>query len=74
MATTKQNNDSGSIFTADLSLAYKPPNTPFKRFIWRWRMLFESTFALSMFEGWEKILIGTFYPQTRLESFKLTGG
>ncbi|KAN0131733.1 hypothetical protein V8E53_010575 [Lactarius tabidus] len=57
MATTKQNNDSGSIFAADLGLVYKPPNTPFKRFIWRWRMLFESTFALSMFEGWEKILI-----------------
>ncbi|KAI9457616.1 hypothetical protein BJY52DRAFT_1271838 [Lactarius psammicola] len=25
--------------------------------MWRWRMLFESTFALSMLEGWEKILV-----------------
>ena len=74
MATTKRNNDSGSVFPADLSLVYRPPNTPFKRFIWRWRMLFESTFALSMFEGWEKILIGTSCPWTLLESFNLTGG
>lgn len=74
MATTKQSNDSGSIFSADLSLSYKAPNTPFKRFIWRWRMLFESTFALSMFEGWEKVLIGMCCPQTLLESFNLTGG
>ncbi|KAF8269454.1 hypothetical protein EI94DRAFT_1574159 [Lactarius quietus] len=57
MATTKQNNDGGPIFAADLGLVYRPPNTPFRRFIWRKRMLFESTFALSMFEGWEKILI-----------------
>lgn len=57
MATTKQNDDSVPSFAMDLALVYKPPKSPFRRFIWRWRMLFESTFALSMFEGWEKILI-----------------
>jgi hypothetical protein len=55
---TTTNDGNGAIFAKDLGLVYKPPNTPFRRFIWRWRMLFESTFVLSMFEGWEKILIG----------------
>jgi Small subunit of serine palmitoyltransferase-like len=58
----RKDNDDGattSLFTMDLSLAYKPPHSTFKRFIWRWRMWFESTFALSMFEGWEKILTRT---------------
>jgi Small subunit of serine palmitoyltransferase-like len=51
-----------SLFTTDLSLVYKPPRSGFRRFIWRWRMRFESTFALSLFEGWEKILVGTSNP------------
>ncbi|KAI0288328.1 hypothetical protein BC826DRAFT_882640, partial [Russula brevipes] len=36
---------------------YRPPSSAFRRFIWKWRMWFESTLALSMLEGWEKILI-----------------
>ena len=64
MATTKQNADSTPSFATDLALVYKPPKTTFRHFIWRWRMLFESTFALSMFEGWEKILIGMSRPDT----------
>ncbi|KAI9429025.1 hypothetical protein H4582DRAFT_387163 [Lactarius indigo] len=55
MATTKRNDDSAPTFSPDLALVYKPPNS--RRFIWHWRMLFESTFALSMLEGWEKILV-----------------
>ncbi|KAI0275841.1 hypothetical protein BGY98DRAFT_920087 [Russula aff. rugulosa BPL654] len=56
---TKQykNERSASILTPDLSLVYKPPRSATRRFFWRWRILFESTFALTMFEGWEKILI-----------------
>ncbi|KAI0300109.1 hypothetical protein B0F90DRAFT_1619562, partial [Multifurca ochricompacta] len=46
-----------SLFATDLALVYKPPHSSFSHFIWRWRVRFESTFALSMFEGWEKILI-----------------
>jgi hypothetical protein len=63
MTTTKHNDDTPS-FATDLALVYKPPKTTLRHFIWRWRMLFESTFALSMFEGWEKILIGTSCPDT----------
>jgi len=66
MATTKQNdNDEGdaSLFSADLSLVYRPPRSALRQFLWRWRMCFESTFALSMFEGWEKILIGASPPR-----------
>ena len=58
MATTKQNDDD-AIFATDLRLVYTPPKSTVRHIIWRWLMLFESTFALSMFEGWEKILIGT---------------
>jgi hypothetical protein len=60
---TEKNVDANtSLFTTDLGLVYKPPRSGFRRFIWRRRMWFESTFALSMFEGWEKILVGTSHP------------
>ncbi|KAH9027278.1 hypothetical protein EDB84DRAFT_1563456 [Lactarius hengduanensis] len=59
MATTKRNDDSAPIFAKDLGLVYKPPSSSSRRFIWHCRMLFESTFALSMLEGWEKILVVT---------------
>ena len=61
---TKQNikERGASILAADLSLVYKPPRSATRRFFWKWRIMFESTFALTMFEGWEKILIGTSSP------------
>ncbi len=63
MATKQKSDDRGaSVFATDLNLTYKPPRSPIRRFFWRWRTLFESTFALSMFEGWEKILIGASSP------------
>jgi hypothetical protein len=60
MATKQQNiNERGaSILATDFSLVYKPPRSSIRRFFWRWRIVFESTFALTMCEGWEKILIG----------------
>jgi len=65
MATKQNDNDEGdaSLFSADLSLIYRPPRSTLRQFLWRWRMCFESTFALSMFEGWEKILIGASPPR-----------
>jgi Small subunit of serine palmitoyltransferase-like len=62
MATKqREDNDDAStpLFTTDLGLVYKPPRSAFRRFFWRWRICFESTLALSMFEGWEKFLIRT---------------
>lgn len=57
---TKQNvkEQGASILATDMTLVYKPPRSATRRFFWRWRILFESTFALTMVEGWEKILIG----------------
>ncbi|KAH9991986.1 hypothetical protein BJV74DRAFT_771913 [Russula compacta] len=40
-----------------MGLHYEPPRSALQCFFWRWRMCFESTFALSMFEGWEKIFV-----------------
>ena len=68
MVTTEHNDDSAPSFAMDLALVYKPPKTAIRHFIWRWRMVIESTFALSMCEGWEKILIGTSCTQTQLET------
>ncbi|KAK8864441.1 hypothetical protein IAR55_001690 [Kwoniella newhampshirensis] len=34
-----------------------PPPPGFKRTLWRWSVIFESTFALSMMQPWEKGLI-----------------
>jgi hypothetical protein len=61
---TKQNSDarSASLTGTDYTLVYKPPRSAIRRFFWRWRILFESTFALSMVEAWEKILIGASPP------------
>ena len=44
-------------FPMDLSLAYRPPRSPLRRFFWRWQICFETIFALSVMETWEKILI-----------------
>jgi len=63
MAAKQNINERGaSILGTDSSLVYKPPRSATRRFFWRWRILFESTFALTMCEGWEKILIGAFSP------------
>jgi len=60
MATKQHDDDRDvSLFSTDLSLVYTPPRSSFRRFLWGWRISFESTFALSMFEGWEKIVVGT---------------
>jgi hypothetical protein len=57
MATRQRQDDGGvSVFATDPG--YRPPSSAFRRFIWKWRMWFESTLALSMLEGWEKVLIG----------------
>jgi hypothetical protein len=71
MATKQNDNDEGdaSLFSADLSLVYRPPRSTLRQFLWRWRMFFESTFALSMFEGWEKILIGASSPRLEDDVF-----
>jgi hypothetical protein len=63
MATKQSNNDRGaSLLAADLALVYTPPRSALRHFFWKWRVRFESTFALSMFEGWEKILVGASSP------------
>ena len=40
----------------DFSFTEKPEGA-IAQFFWRWRIWFESTFALSMLEPWEKILL-----------------
>lgn len=56
---TKRNVDRGaSLLGTDTTLVYKPPRSALHHFFWKKRMCFEATFALSMFEGWEKILLG----------------
>ena len=65
---TKQNDDddrAAYLLSPELKLDYKPPHSALRLFFWRWRMWFECTFALSMFEGWEKILVGAFPPPVR---------
>ena len=37
--------------------SYRRPDTVIGGFIWRWKIWFETTFALSMLERWEKIFI-----------------
>jgi hypothetical protein len=37
---------------------YRPPKSALGAFLWRRRMWFEATFALSMLEPWEKVLVG----------------
>jgi hypothetical protein len=63
MATNQSDDDRGaSILPKGLPLVYRPPRSPLLRFFWKWQIRFEATFALSMLEGWEKILIGTSPP------------
>jgi hypothetical protein len=63
---TKQNIDDergvSILAAADFSLVYKPPRSATRRFFWKWRIMFEATFALTMLEGWEKFIIGAFSP------------
>jgi hypothetical protein len=59
MATTQSNSDRGAPLMA---LLYKPPRSSIRRFFWRGQIWVESTFALSMLEGWEKILLGASPP------------
>ena len=40
-----------------LALPYRPPESPVGAFLWRKRVWFESTFALTMLQPWEKVLI-----------------
>lgn len=39
------------------ALPYQPPRSAAGVFLWRRRVWFETTFALSMLEPWEKVLI-----------------
>ncbi|KAG8678495.1 hypothetical protein FRC09_019790 [Ceratobasidium sp. 395] len=43
--------------TSLVSSLSRTPSSAIKRFLWRRQIWFESTFALSMLEPWEKILI-----------------
>ncbi|CAE7067242.1 unnamed protein product [Rhizoctonia solani] len=43
--------------TSLVSNLSRRPSSVVKRFLWRRQIWFESTFALSMLEPWEKILI-----------------
>ncbi|KAI1792222.1 hypothetical protein LXA43DRAFT_349852 [Ganoderma leucocontextum] len=40
-----------------LQLPYRPPRSLIGKFLWRWRIWVEVTFALSMLEPWEKFLV-----------------
>ncbi|KAH9830208.1 uncharacterized protein C8Q71DRAFT_717316 [Rhodofomes roseus] len=40
-----------------ITIPYRPPTSPFGAFIWRKRMLFETTIGLCLLETWEKILM-----------------
>ncbi|PVF93302.1 hypothetical protein CPB86DRAFT_715759 [Serendipita vermifera] len=40
---------------------YPPPKSAVGRFFWRKKMWVEATFALSMLERWEKILVVTLF-------------
>jgi hypothetical protein len=39
---------------------YKPPKSALAAFFWRRKLWFESTFALSMLEPWEKMMLSPF--------------
>lgn len=41
-----------------LELPYRAPKSAFGRFLWKWRLWVEVTFALSMLQPWEKVLVG----------------
>jgi len=40
-----------------LELPYRAPDNFLGTFLWKWRLWFETTFALSMLQPWEKVLI-----------------
>ena len=40
-----------------LALPYRPPESPVGAFLWRKRVWFESTFALTMLQPWEKLCL-----------------
>ncbi|THH20822.1 hypothetical protein EUX98_g8506 [Antrodiella citrinella] len=40
-----------------LELPYRAPDNFIGSLLWRWRLWFEATFALSMLQPWEKVLI-----------------
>ncbi|KZT06642.1 uncharacterized protein LAESUDRAFT_653110 [Laetiporus sulphureus 93-53] len=42
-------------------LPYRPPRSALGAFVWRRRMWLETTFALSMMEPWEKVLVACFF-------------
>ncbi|PCH42008.1 hypothetical protein WOLCODRAFT_73456 [Wolfiporia cocos MD-104 SS10] len=43
-----------------LALPYKPPRNALAAFAWRRRVWLETTFALSMMQPWEKVLVACF--------------
>lgn len=42
-----------------LALPYRPPESSLGAYIWRKRLWFETTFALSMMQPWEKFVLCT---------------
>ena len=42
-----------------VELPYRPPKHPLAAFLWRQRLLLETTFGLSVLEPWEKVLTRT---------------
>lgn len=42
-----------------LALPYRPPESSLGAYLWRKRLWFETTFALSMLQPWEKVLLLT---------------
>ncbi|KAK7689578.1 hypothetical protein QCA50_007370 [Cerrena zonata] len=42
-----------------LELPYRAPKSAFGTLIWKWRLWIEVTFALSMLQPWEKVLVAT---------------
>ncbi|KAI9066156.1 hypothetical protein FKP32DRAFT_1674114 [Trametes sanguinea] len=48
-----------TIFGVHLPL--RPPKNPVGAYLWRWRVWFETTSGLVVFEPWEKILILTVF-------------
>lgn len=63
-----------STTTTIMALHHAPPKTNRSRTLfWRWRMWVESTFALSMLEPWEKLLVGQSpFPQYHVPATFLT--
>jgi len=50
---------SSSAALLGISIPYQPPRDPLAAFIWRKRMLVETTMGLMLLEPWEKILMMT---------------